>query len=412
MAHATRDHTPTTEAFLVRRALERLREGLYDPFAVRLLTAGNQALNAKVTTDLQRVAAGKAAHLCVCGPYGQGKSHTLTYLRDVVLAQGYAVSSINLDPREAPLHQFRQVYRVLLETLTFPSGNGAAEAPTSLIDAWQGWVRTQSLPQKQSSAALSTLLPPVMPHPFKCVMVALVQTTLVVSGERRHLKRYRDYRPADFPTTLRRMLLGDTVPVTRLRPALKYRQVDFYRDDTLTLRDDSAFLWMVIGLAQLMRQMGYRGWVLLFDEGEAMIQVRSPLRARSYRILHRLLYPEVPQPNCYPVFAFTPEFFQQLRAEDYDLPFFDRDYDEAFRHLSVYQLPSLTRQTWQMICTTLIDLHGTAYRWSADANQILPMLIQRLDKLPLQDTRMTLKGLVEVLDQVQQALLFGDGVQD
>jgi hypothetical protein len=39
-------------------------------------------------------------------------------------------------------------------------------------------------------------------------------------------------------------------------------------------------------------------------------------------------------------------------------------------------------------------------------------LTARLDTLPLQDTRITLKALVEELDQVQQQLLFADGVRD
>jgi hypothetical protein len=76
MGRTTRDHLPLTETFLVRRALERLREGLYDPFAVRFLTAAHEALDARVAADLQRLQAGEAVHLCVCGPCGQGKSHT------------------------------------------------------------------------------------------------------------------------------------------------------------------------------------------------------------------------------------------------------------------------------------------------------------------------------------------------
>ena len=108
-------------AFQLRRVLERLREGLYDPLAVHLLTAHRAELDARLLQDLSKVEAGAGAHRCVCGPYGQGKSHTLAYLQEAALQQGYAVSAINLDPREAPLHQFRQVYRALLHGLTFPA---------------------------------------------------------------------------------------------------------------------------------------------------------------------------------------------------------------------------------------------------------------------------------------------------
>jgi hypothetical protein len=345
-------------------------------------------------------------HLCVSGPYGQGKSHTLTYLRERALEQGYVVSAINLDPREAPLHQFRQVYRALLDALTFPSDAAGPSAPASIVEAWQDWAKSQLLLSEESSTALAALLPSGMPHAFKATLVALAQETVHVPQGARRLKRYRDYRPAEFPAILQRTLSGETVPVARLRPALKYRQVTFYRDASLTLLGDEPFLQMISSCSHLFRVIGYKGWVLLFDEGEAMIQVRSPLRARSYRILHHLLYPADSQSGFYAVFAFTPDFFQQIREEDYDLPYFDRDYAAAWRNLSIYQLRSLSRDAWLDLCQTLITLHGEAYQWTADPNTLLPRLTERLGTLPLQDTRITLKALVDELDQVQQQAFF------
>jgi hypothetical protein len=108
----------------------------------------------------------------------------------------------------------------------------------------------------------------------------------------------------------------------------------------------------------------------------------------------------------YPVFAFTPDFFQRLQEEDYSLPYFDRDYASAWRDLSVYHLRALPREAWQALCETLIALHGTAYHWPADRDGLLPLLTKRLAHLPLQDTRTTLKALVDELDQVQQQRFF------
>ena len=59
-------------------------------------------------------------HLCICGAYGQGKSHTLAYIQAQALEQGYVVSTVNLDAREVPLHQFRHTYRALLQGLILP----------------------------------------------------------------------------------------------------------------------------------------------------------------------------------------------------------------------------------------------------------------------------------------------------
>jgi hypothetical protein len=407
--------------FEIRRALERLREGLYDPLAVRYFTANHDELDARVNADLRRLGAGEPVHLCVSGPYGQGKSHTLTYLRQYALERGYVVSAINLDPREAPLHQFRQVYRALLDTMTFPFG----AAPTSFAAAWQAWAETKlSWPQDTGSLAdaewtdaapdaahdasemLAACLPAAMPHPFKAALVGLALPTLHVPVGKRKLRQYRDYRPTAFPAALHRTLMGETVPVANLRPALKYRQVSFYRQASLTLRGETPFFFMIETVAQLLRQMGYQGWVLLFDEAEAIVQVRSTLRARAYRNLHGLLFPTLTPSAIYPVFACTPDFFHQLRGEDYDLPYFGEDYATAWRDLSIYPLRGLSRTAWQELSETLIGLHAEAYHWAANREQLRTLLHDRLNTLPLQDTRVTLKGLIDELDQVQQEAFF------
>jgi hypothetical protein len=342
----------------------------------------------------------------VCGGYGQGKSHTLAYIQAQALQRGYVVSAINLDPREVPLHQFRQVYRALMRGLTFPPSASSEEAPASFLDRWRTWLRAQPRTDADPAVSLAAALPAAMPHPFKAAMTALALPTLEVPPGRRILKQYRDYRPADFPWTLRRMLLGDSVPVARLRPALKYRQVSFYRQATLAVDSHEAFIQMTLVLPALFRRMGYRGWVLLFDEGEAIIQGPRPMRARGYRTLHRLLYPEAACPGLHPVFACTPDFFQRLHEEEYDLPSFERNYAETWRHLNVHHLRGLSRAAWHALSATLIILHAAAYHWPADHAHLMPMLTARLQTLPLHDPRTTLKGLVDELDQVQQQAFF------
>jgi P-loop Domain of unknown function (DUF2791) len=398
--------------FPLRRAVERLREGLYDPLAVRLLTAQREPLEARLQDDLRRLEAGEAVHLCVCGAYGQGKSHTLTYLRERSLEQGYVVSAINLDPRQTPLHLLRLVYQALLHTMTFPADSAESGPAVSLLDAWRTWATTQTASAENPSAALSTLLPAAMPHPFKAILVALAQPTLHVLPGQRILRQYRDYRPTEFASLLQRALMAEAVPVARLRPALKYRQVSFYHQAPLALQGDEPFVQMLETLPHLFHRMGYKGWVLLFDEAEAITQVRLPMRARSYRLLHRLLYPPTPRPGLYPVFAFTPGFFQQLHEEDYDLELFDRNYAQAWQGLSVYYLRGLSRSAWQEICDKLTAMHAAAYGWPVDHERLLARLHARLQTLPLQDPRATLKALVDELDQVQQQAFFAQRFGD
>ena len=129
--------------FTLRRAVERLREGLFDPFGVSLLTARESQLNKVFDQGTQDLAKNKSTHLCVCGSYGQGKSHSLTYLGQRALDQGFVVSSINLDPREVPMHDLRQVYRALVSQISFPNSDN------SLVEVWERWTKTKAKGDKK-----------------------------------------------------------------------------------------------------------------------------------------------------------------------------------------------------------------------------------------------------------------------
>jgi hypothetical protein len=137
-----------------------------------------------------------------------------------------------------------------------------------------------------------------------------------------------------------------------------------------------------------------------------MVQVRRQARARSYRLLHRLLCSERPQPGLYPVFAFTPDFFLRLQQEDFNHAVFDRDYAQVGQQLSVYHLHGLSAAAWQEIGARLIPLHAAAYRWSAEPTQLMPVLTNRLQALRLQEPRFVLKALVDELDHFQQQAFF------
>src|SRR5262249_25326360 len=108
----------------------------------------------------------------------------------------------------------------------------------------------------------------------------------------------------------------------------------------------------------------------------------------------------------YPVFAFTPDFFQRLHDEEYHLPPFERNYAEALQHLHVHDLRGLSRAAWHDLSPTLIALHAAAYHWPADHTRLMPVLTTRLQTLPVHDPRTTLKALVDELDQVQQQAFF------
>lgn len=399
--------------FEVRRAVERLREGLFDPMAVRLLTAHEERLDQEMIEGLDALEKDRShPHLCLVGAYGQGKSHSLLYLQELALRENLVTASINLDPREIPFHNFREVYRALMRSLKFP---GSQEP---FPEIWKRWARGRIEQGNGPSKGIEGLFPENMPHLFRCLLAAMVSTNGSFLQEGKMPQKKDPLLPRDIPFLLARALEGEPIPVHRLKKIFDHQGVAFHRNAPLACRGHEPFWEMTRALSCLFRQMGYRGWVLLLDEGESMVQGGVVGRSKSYKMLHRVLDLEVLDRSgssfLYPVFAFTEDFFHQVRREDYqrivvrrgqEMPLFDRDYAEEWRNLRIYRLYDLSGIERQVLARKLTHLHARAYRWQPPLDEVTRELFQRLEAMKSQETRLQLKTLVHCLDLAQQELI-------
>jgi len=111
--------------------------------------------------------------------------------------------------------------------------------------------------------------------------------------------------------------------------------------------------------------MGYKGWVVLFDEGESIAQTRITGRSKSYQYLHRIFLNGPAVAGLYPIFAFTDDFFFRLKEEDYDRIrvtrkgeslYFDMNYAHAWKDLGVHRLRE-TRLRMQSLVNQLDMAH-------------------------------------------------------
>ena len=399
----------SSDNFSLRRAVERLRDGLFDPFAVQLLTAGETKLNTVFDKGVLAVSRNESPHLCVCGSYGQGKSHSLTYIRECALDQGFVTSLINLDPREIPFHDFQQVYRALVSQIHFPGSDD------TLVQRWKKWNKEQGEKADEENG-VPACIPDSMPHYFKAVLTALVSKDIRLSKKQKRLKKNVTFRPREFPWILANALRGETIPVFRLRHALRYREVSFYKDTSLVRKGWEPYFEVVCSFGEMFQNMGFKGWVLLFDEGESIGQRAINIRRKSYTILDRFFAPATPLPGIYPIFAFTDDFFMQVQGEDYErvyvkkeqeFPYFEKDYGVAWNQLNCHHLHDLGAKDWQNLIFRLIRLHAGAYNWEPSKNEIIETLVTVLKATAGQEARLKIKALVEQLDLAQQEMVLG-----
>ena len=401
--------------FTLRRAVERLREGIFDPFAIRWLTAREDNLAQAFERGFASPRDNFFPHLCIRGNYGQGKSHSLAYLQEKALKEGFATSMINLDPREVPFHDFRRVYRELLAQIRFPDHEG------TFFSKWKSWSEdyaagpthrsTPTTRAKDNGNRIQEAFPDEMPHFFKAMLTAAANKTIPLSDKQKALKKHRKYRPREMPWLLKRALSGNMVPAYHLRNVCKYRGVEFYRDGPLKCTDPHDYLTQLICLATLFIHMGYKGWVVLFDEGESIAQTRVTCRSKSYQFLHRLFLDNRPLAGLYPIFAFTDDFFFRLKGEAYDrirvtkkgeFPCFDINYAHAWENLAIHQLHDLSEKEWDDLTRKLLLLHMAAYAWVPENGRIQ----EEMETVPAQtlnrETRARMQSLVNQLDMAHQ----------
>jgi hypothetical protein len=374
------------DRFSLRYAVERLRDGLFDPVAVNCLTVEKDHIENVFFGELKALGEGKSGHLCVCGSYGQGKSHTLTYLNQLGLSQGYATSIVQLDLREVPFHQFSTVYQSIMERLSLPDGE-------KFTNAWKKWADKDSLE-----------LLDAMPHRFKMTLTAMLCKNKRLTPQESSLKKHRAYRPKEYGYWLDKALVGYDIPAAHLKSVCKYREVEGYQEQSLICRGNDAYFQMVQSLGKVLKEMGYKGLLLFFDEAESIAQGRLGQRVKSYYLLDQFFQTKG---FVFPVFAFTDDFFDKAHHESYDgnEKNFPKNYAEAWRDLRILHLQDVSSQGWEFLLDRLMQLYSQAYQIDLPLH-VKPKLQSLLGSLEVQETRFKLKALVNMLDiETQQVLL-------
>lgn len=398
--------------FELRRVVERLREGLFDPLGVRLLTTGETRLNKIFDTGVKALGRDKPSHLCICGAYGQGKSHSLNYIKQRALDQNFVVSYVNLDPRQVPFHDFKDVYRAMMEAMRFPNGQN------SFVNVWKNFANKWLAMPENKQKTCSDLIPEQIPHRFKAVLTAMVQKNISIPPQKRKLKKHDQFKPREFSWILKNALMGKNIPAWRLRSVFYYRQVSFYKENSLVCNEQDQYLDMVQGMAKLFQKIGFAGWLVLFDEGESIVQTRITSRSKSYKLLNKIFCPETKTSGFYPVFAFTNEFFTYIADEAYDrvkikknskngtppvkIPYFKKNYSRAWKHINIHRLNDLSSTEWENLIHKLIAIHAGAYKWKPPAALLQRQMNLELPKLSGIEARLKLKFLVNHLDLEQQ----------
>ncbi len=255
------------EPRLARQIIETLgQSGTPVSKGVSYYNAGNESLLNAIDTHYlgSYLADGGAVFKLVVGDYGSGKSHFLYCIRDRAWQRNFAVSKVELSPKESPYDDQRRVYGAVASSLMWHELGSLNEDEHGLSRFLEGTLRRLVNPHGLDLEDEGVEnIPEVRAflHTLTTSNVDSLSFHKAIQGFFNALLRGQERRVE----SLERWLHGEEVSPEDMRD-LRIIGV------TEKINKNNAFK-MLRSLCQTVRALGYTGLVLLFDEGDRMLSI-------------------------------------------------------------------------------------------------------------------------------------------
>lgn len=255
------------EPRLARQIIETLgQSGTPLSKGVSYYNVGNESLLNAIDTHYlgSYLADGGAVFKLVVGDYGSGKSHFLYCVRDRAWGRNFAVSKVDLSPKESPYDDQRRVYAAVASSIIWHELGSLSEDERGLTRFLEGTLRRLVAPhglelEEPGAAELAEVR--ALTQTLATTPIDSLSFQKAVLGFFAALLRGQELRQE----TLGRWLHGEEVSPEDSRDL---RSIGV----TEKITKNNAFK-MLRSLCQVVRALGYTGLALLFDEGDRMLSV-------------------------------------------------------------------------------------------------------------------------------------------
>lgn len=287
------------------RIIHRLGESGQPPTrGVQYFNAGNTRLLDTLSREYLEtyLKDGGSSFKLVVGQYGGGKTHLMYCLRELAWKHGFATSFVQLSQKECPYDDPLKVYQAVGRNLQAPPRDEASE-PERGIDEFLK-EHYYALSERFGAGAGGT---DETAEGLAAFVQSLARIKIENPSFRNAVQRFLSaVQTADEPgqRLLASWLSGDALERGELR-AFGIVEAPAQHNAFRMLRN----------LCQLVRELGYRGLVLLFDEGQRMVSMMS---ARSQKYACENLLSVINHcgdedlPGALFVYSVTPDFLENV----------------------------------------------------------------------------------------------------
>lgn len=376
--------------FEARRIVEALRSGVSSKAVGQYFSSARPEIMLEISRKLNNVCENKISDgMIITGKYGEGKTHLLNTVFNLAHSNNMVVSLISLS-KETPFDKLYLIYQKLLHNTYLP---------------------------KRLQPGFMDVLSDITPsHPLSGEMQAYTAKHLETDKLFYLLRSYLNTDDLDEKYLLMADLEGDFISNAGLKKVYKRifsEKVNYSVNFSKTKHMDDYFSM----LSHLFLQLGYNGWVLLFDETELIGRLGKKARLKAYKNMASFLFPgEYSRLQAtYSIFALSSSYVEDVIDDKHefenlrDTGFENEHYEAAESTLqamsSAKQLQPLTKAEIFVVMEKLKDFYKRAYDWSPEPD--MAEIAKNADaKGYLLRTR--IRAAVECMDQLYQYNQLGD----
>jgi hypothetical protein len=291
---------------------ERLRSGVVPERGLEAFAVGIERQRAEVARLLDLAAAGEGVFKFLRGGYGCGKTFMARLAVLDAQAKGFATSFVVVSDNDLHFHKFDDVYRKVVQELgtsTCPRG-----ALGDMIDRWIGRVENALVDggadenstdfdkkvQRRIGEEITSLTGGKAPEDLGRVLREVF--TLKQAGKVREAGALMSWLSA-----------SENVAASEKRAA-------GIKGD-ITSTDAMAYLQ---GILEIVKAAGYKGLVIVIDEAETILRMRTDVRGKSLNGIRQIIDAADRYRGLLWIFTGTPEFFDTRRGVAGLQPLHDR----------------------------------------------------------------------------------------
>jgi hypothetical protein len=296
----------------IEHVFESLRKGLVPERGIDTFAVGIEKQRAELHRQLELATSGEGTIKFLRGGYGCGKTFMARLALLDAQAQGFATSFVVVSDNDLKFHRFDDVYRKVMTELG--TGSCPRGALSDILDRWIGRVEEGLIAagedeeatdfdekvQQRLEADLASLTGGQAPQDF----IRVIQTIF----------RLKQAGEAAEAGALISWLCGSG------NVAASSKKVAGIKGD-IGSRDALDYLR---GVLEIVKAAGYKGLLIVIDEAETILRMRSDSRHKSLNGIRQIADAAGSYPGMVWLFTGTPEFFDTRHGVAGLTPLHDR----------------------------------------------------------------------------------------